>query len=64
MLLDPLGQTLIEFRDSKHPSLGSSVLLDLVCLRARLLCAITPMLRIGLAEHSRIPSDGRQVVPA
>jgi hypothetical protein len=52
MLLDPLGQTLVEIRDAKHPSLGSSVLLDLVCLGARLLCTITPMLWIGFADIS------------
>jgi hypothetical protein len=32
VLLDPLGQTLTEIRDAKHPSLGSSVLLHKVQL--------------------------------
>jgi hypothetical protein len=63
VLLDPLGQTLIAIREAEQSALGSLVLLHLVYLGARVLSAITPMLRIGLAEHPCIPSEGRQVVP-
>jgi len=51
--LNPHGQTHIEIREAKHPPLRPSV--HLVCLGARLLSEITPMLRIGLPRHFLTP---------
>jgi hypothetical protein len=49
-LFEQLGQALIGIRDAKHSALGSSILY-LVCLGARFLGKIMPMLRTGLAAH-------------
>jgi hypothetical protein len=46
----PLSQTLIKISKAEQPALCPAVL-HLVCLGARLLGAITPMLRIELAGH-------------
>jgi len=47
--LDPFGQALKEIREAQHPALGPRVL-NLLCLGARLLCAIAPMFRSELAH--------------